>query len=640
MKVLAANRWFALADLLCATLSGAIWYGVSQGQVSSQAQVLASRPILPAWPLLIALLPLVFRAAAGRFPVHRTPFDLLLGIFLLTALLGAWISYDPVSGWAKFWVILGAVFFFYALSGQPEENLWLTAGLLSAVGAIAAGAFLLGQAIQKDPATADLSFLRWVTLGWLSVRPATLAWNFGPNLAGGLLAALAPFPAALAIFAWREWRLGTGLYAFFTLVIIGFGLALTSSRGAWIALFAAISAGSLWLLSRSAGRILGKSPGVVFTAAALLVAMLLAGFVWLQPGGLVGLANRLPGLPTGGNRLELARNSLHILADFPFTGGGLAAFAGLYSQYIMIIPFFLYRYSHNFLLDVAIEQGLFGALALAAIFLGSAILLVYRPVKAANDRLNLLRAAVLGGLIVIAVHGIVDDALYGESGTPLLFFLPGMSVALCKAGMRVKLSPQLTGPDGRIIQATSPHNPVAAKTAALIPWIVALTVLAGGLAIDRKNILARWYANRGAVLMAQAELADFPRNEWDAERLRQIYSTETIRSASVLFERALQLDQENATASYRMGLIAEGLGDFNRANSYLEQAHQADPRHRGITKALGYTCVWTGDLDQGLALLDGIAEAQPELEIYAWWWLDYGQAEFADRSAQAAALLK
>ncbi len=37
---------------------------------------------------------------------------------------------------------------------------------------------------------------------------------------------------------------------------------------------------------------------------------------------------------------------------------------------------------------------------------------------------------VLAGLVVMVVHGLVDDPLYAERGTPLLFLLPGFAVAL------------------------------------------------------------------------------------------------------------------------------------------------------------------------------------------------------------------
>ena len=61
-----------------------------------------------------------------------------------------------------------------------------------------------------------------------------------------------------------------------------------------------------------------------------------------------------------------------LAGDFPFTGGGLGAFSGLYSTYILVIFVPLFTYSHNFFLDVAVEQGWFGLAALVVMLVGSA----------------------------------------------------------------------------------------------------------------------------------------------------------------------------------------------------------------------------------------------------------------------------
>jgi hypothetical protein len=41
-----------------------------------------------------------------------------------------------------------------------------------------------------------------------------------------------------------------------------------------------------------------------------------------------------------------------------------------------------------------------------------------------------LSLATLASLVAVLLHGLVDDALYGNRGTPLLLLVPGMAV-LC-----------------------------------------------------------------------------------------------------------------------------------------------------------------------------------------------------------------
>jgi len=91
---LVVSRWFALADLACASVA-ALW-GYAQ-------------PAAGGWVLLVALVPWLLRLASGRFPFQRTIFDLLVAIFLLTAFVGVWAAYDRQTAWSKLWIILVAI---------------------------------------------------------------------------------------------------------------------------------------------------------------------------------------------------------------------------------------------------------------------------------------------------------------------------------------------------------------------------------------------------------------------------------------------------------------------------------------------------------------------------------------------------
>jgi tetratricopeptide (TPR) repeat protein len=300
--------------------------------------------------------------------------------------------------------------------------------------------------------------------------------------------------------------------------------------------------------------------------------------------------------------------ALKLVADFPFTGGGLGAFGGLYSRYIRVIPDYVLNYSHNFYLDVALEQGWPGFLALIVILVGTAWLIITR--RAAH---NLLRWAMFMSLAVVCVHGLVDDALYGVQGTPLLFALAGLAVAM-------------GGTD---------TAPAAARK---WTWILVGASLVAGAAlagIHHRRLLARWHANLGAVEMARVELAGWP---WPDREDR--VDVAQLTPAKMLFHQSLQLDSDNRTARYRLGLIAARRNDYAAIAAQLEPAYRAQPDHPGVRKVLGYTYVWLGELDRAKEVLAAVPEAQADMTVYAWWWGTQGRDDLAERAAVMAARLE
>lgn len=636
MKAIVASRSFALADLGCALLSGAILYSRQGILVREANEFQALSGFTRLWPLLIALLPCLIRLAAGQFPVHRTAFDLFLIFFIATAGLGVWAAYDPTTAWSKLASLLGAVFIFYALAGQPEENLWLSAGLLSLAAALISVGFLLGYDFQSQ--SADLLILNRLGLAWASARPVSISQNLSPNLAGGVLASLVSFPVAIAAYAWQG-RLKLVLAgALLAAGVIGFGLVLTSSRGAWIALLVALGFFALWRFSRLPARSLGLSQEAVFALAVFLIALPLAGILATRPGILLQLANTIPGVPSGSSRLELARNSLYLIADFPFTGGGLGAFAGLYSQYIQVIPFFFFGYSHNLYLDVALEQGVLALIALIVI-LGASLyfLRITLTGREEKDPFSLLRYAVLVGLIVFGFHGLVDDAFYAGQAVPLLFFLPAFAVALLRTVKFQERFPISPSPKKGFSQkrtnfiATTQFRRINLPVTGLVALI-----LIGLLAASGRSILARFYSNLGAVQMARAELAGYPTGRWDIDRTRRVIESLPVQAAMASFNRSIQLEPDNVTARSRLGLIAFGKGDFQAAILQLKRANESAPSHRGIRKVLGYVYTWTGQLDSALELLVQVPEAQNEMQTYSWWWQEQGREDLSQFSTEMA----
>jgi tetratricopeptide (TPR) repeat protein len=293
----------------------------------------------------------------------------------------------------------------------------------------------------------------------------------------------------------------------------------------------------------------------------------------------------------------------------------------------MVTPYFLFAYSHNFYLDLFLEQGLLGGIAILAVVLGGAWMLIRRARDAREDSLiTYFAEAVFIGIVVMLLHGLVDDPLYGDTGTPLLLLLPALAIMLVTTGNQ-----PLTMTDQS--QGTGYHSEDSRIKRIIIPGIV-LIVFFSVVATFRSSLLSIWYANLGAVEMSHWELENWPQDQWNANP-----DVSPLAHSEFLFKRALVFSPYERTALHRSGLIAMRSRDFSTAQTDLERAFNIDPDHRGIRKSLGYAYVWEGDLENAERMLQGIREARDEMEVYSWWWGENNRWDLATQASEMVSIL-
>ncbi len=612
MQQLFSNRWFALAEFTSVLIISAL---------------IVLQPQWGNWLVILVLLPWLARLIFGRLTFERTALVIPIALFLITAVIGVWAAYDQQAAINKLWVILGAFAVFASLVIQPKANLGVVASLVGLLGVIIAIIFLLTNDWQSQ--SSDLDLIKRAGDWILAIRPPVDKVYLTPNFAGGLLAILVPIPIAISIHFWHKKEMSKSILAVGMVVVILVGLFLTSSRGAWIAFLGGAALWMLWRFSFYLAAKANKHPMIIFGLLLLITILPLMWIISSLPGGIVAATERIPGLPTGGSRYDLAVNTSKLIGDYPFTGGGLRSFPGQYSQYILVIPHFLFAYSHNFYLDVTFEQGIIGGLAIFGVIIGAAWMLM------TNDRpfskisiTSLLSGAVIASTFVLLLHGLVDDALYGDLGSPLLLLIPGFAVLLTREDQQIFQDDQ--GQASR-----KPGNKGGGLFVKVRIPVILIFILLLGVFIFRKPIFASWYANMGAVDMAKWDLAGWPLNQWDANP-----EVGRLDSPQQQFVKAISHDPNQRTAWHRSGLIAVEAREFDAAQEELERAFQIDPGHRGIRKSLGYVYAWTGELARAASLLEGIGEARDEMEVYTWWWKDNQQPELADRASNLAQILK
>jgi O-antigen ligase len=570
---------FAFADLILVILSGCLWM---------------LRPELGILPVLaIALTPWVLRSIVGLFPFQRTALDWLVLLFLVTAWLGYWAAYDQQTAWSKIWFIFLAVLLYYALAGQREENRERVGILFFCLGVGVSTYFFL---------TLDVGLgSQW---GWTPIHQ---------NYVAGIAAITTPFILSpVRRSAERNKSLSTFRRVF---IVLGSGITLlavilASSRGIIMAVASVCGAWLIWQILDRTHKWPWLRNAAVFPSLILIYLCAVILFLYMGPASL-GYASAHSAYSTG-SRAELFAHGLYLVSDFPITGGGLGTFPGLYSYYMLGIPFFNVINSHNLFLDVAIEQGLLGGLSFLIIFLISIWFVAKNIVSTDSPRGRLFGWLTLSALIIAFVHGMVDDYLYNGSGTMLALALAGLS----------------SGTQPRSARTADRKNH---RILVFIP----LTLILFVILINRNGFRAAWFADFGAVQMAKVELAGFPTGKWTEPEIAL-----ELEEANITLLSAIQADPMNRTANHRLGLISMLHGDFLSASAYLEKAHASAPNHRGIIKSLGYCYVWLGDVDKALPLLRSIPEAKGELDVYVWWWDTQGRHDLSVNAFQQSAQLK
>jgi hypothetical protein len=265
------------------------------------------------------------------------------------------------------------------------------------------------------------------------------------------------------------------------------------------------------MLSGKAAARLRQDKYVLFGIGLLASFILVLGVIGFYPGLMMGLAGEMPGPDSAASRLDLAQNGAKLVGDFIFTGGGLGAFSGLYSRYILDIPFFFFDYSHNLLLDIVIEQGFLALFAFGFIYLSTQVLSVF-GIRSLRDSSNApLILASLAGIIAIFVHGLVDNIIYYQWGSLLVFIIPGFMLSI------TQVKANQNNNEGRLPEQRTSTQ--ARRFGWRILGIAGTASVVVMLAIfgfaHRQAIMSAWNANLGAVEMARVELAGFPSGQWE-----------------------------------------------------------------------------------------------------------------------------
>ncbi|TMC58448.1 MAG: O-antigen ligase family protein, partial [Chloroflexi bacterium] len=441
-----AARLCPVLDISLVAMAAAVWY---------------VHPQEGAWPLALIGIGWLLRFVVYGYLTQSTPFDLPLLLFLASAFLSVNLAFsqgqqwlDSVApllwAWAKFWTIVPALALFVAVANlRGVRQVWWFARVYACLAVATTLYFVATNDWQVRGGKFDLL----TQLGALLSEPLpdVPGRRLHPNVFGGVIAMLVPFCLAL----WREARARRREFIAWgavTLIAL-FGLLMSASRGAWLAVaFVAL----VWALWRelSAGAARSRVRLGVLAPVLLGGALVLGAFADL--GTIQVSAN--PGASSVISRIALWQGGLSLAQDYLFTGGGLGAFPMLYSTYVLQVPVFFIAHAHNVWLDMVLDQGLLGLIAFGWLLVLACVLSLrgLRLLNAQQTRqatlARWLLEAALASLLVTLVHGLVDDIAFGSRALLLLFVPFGVMAALYRRfpAMQVTVRWRVGFPRGRL----------------------------------------------------------------------------------------------------------------------------------------------------------------------------------------------
>jgi O-antigen ligase len=235
---------------------------------------------------------------------------------------------------------------------------------------------------------------------------------------------------ALAVLARLDAHFAVGVIA---CLAVGAALLLTQSRGAFVALCAALVT-FVWTLRR---QILATS-GAVLKAPAVLATGLLLGIVWLAGEETLG---RLTAADAHAlNRLAYYRTTWDAIADRPLLGTGYGTYADAFKAYNHqgTGTYFLDK-AHNTYLQLIMELGWPAA---AALYAGLA-LLVFRSLqgRVRQGRSAVYPAVLAACSVLVGVHALVDFSMEIPANAATYALLLGVG---CAQALRTPPTRRLT----------------------------------------------------------------------------------------------------------------------------------------------------------------------------------------------------
>jgi putative inorganic carbon (HCO3(-)) transporter len=371
------------------------------------------RLALIGWACLLVLIE-IGRLARSEEPLDAPPIVWAALAFLAAALVSVAVAVDDSVAAGKFLMLSGSVVVFALITLTVRD--WRRLEIVMA-GGVLAGLVVAAHAIFQY-LTGDFSRIGFID-GSGTVEYRVTSFFSHPNQLAGFLAVLIPVAAALARHAtMRPLRVAAAALVPLALVAV----VLTYSRGALVGLLAL-------------PLIMVRNPRTwPLLAVALVAIALVTPGVWRAR---IADAGSLQS-PEIATRVEIWAAAIEGFGQRPVLGWGLNNFPQAYialerpgRNFLGAGGFDVPPTAHNLYLNVAVEQGLVGVMAL--VLLGIAVVQMTIRLRRSEDRRRrAMGLALLGSATVIALHNLFDVTFVDPKTSVLTWSLFGVGAALLR----------------------------------------------------------------------------------------------------------------------------------------------------------------------------------------------------------------
>jgi O-antigen ligase len=538
-------------------------------------------------------------------------------VFLASAVIASWISYDRGAAFLQLERIVAVGVLFYAIAGRKirakgsgnapkkeAELRWVAVGIL----VLALGLAIYWPLHQDYSAAVDKFILITNLLNWIkSHLPAVPGPSFQSNVVAGALILALPTGFGLAVDARRRGAASETLLAIIGTVVILIGLWLTSSRGAWIGLGAAVGLALLIFVQRR--WLFAPAKWGAFWVVAVLV-----GLAIIEALILISKADHLsiplPD-PTGSlkSRVTVWSEGPDLIRDYVFTGSGLMTTSRVFSIYELLIPVPYQSNLNNLFLQIWLEQGILGEISLLGI-LGVVAGWAWKALRQVKEPLSntqsILGWAGLACVMSITLHNFVEVVFYGDRTLPLVGLVLGYAYLA---------APPIETADSRRM---------------LHPRVITLGVVMVGLftvtcILFYRPILSAFYANLGAIEQTRLEMSNYDPDDFQNDSLDQVRQRLSLDGVRSLLYKSLVWNPKNRVALLRLGDIALSYKDVSSAQNALQTAWDAGYRDNRTRLLYGDLLVMQGRVQEAGSVQKGVAWAVGRMSGQAWYryWLNH-----------------
>ncbi len=305
------------------------------------------------------------------------------------------------------WMAYGAFFLVASeFSGSPSARKRLAIGI-AAFGTL----YATFATIQGFTAPPDLLY------GIVKTHGTGFGSYINRNHYAGLMEMLLPF--GLVISTSRSAPPSLRLLSSFGSLVMLASIFVSGSRGGMVAVVIAliVFVSHYWRHERTSTAVR------TLLVAAVLSSVFIGSFSYER------VSSRSVMEATDSIRLQIARDSIHLVAQQPLLGSGLGTFTSVYPQARTFPTNYFVNAAHNDYLQLAVETGLIGLLcAVAFLFLvfRNALLRIHR---ARQNWFSAVTLAAMIGCIALLVHSLFDFNLQIPANAATFAFLAGLASA-------------------------------------------------------------------------------------------------------------------------------------------------------------------------------------------------------------------